>query len=297
MLEFTKLTLDDIEKIRPYFLYSSNRACDDTVGGTFIWRDYFSAEYALFSNTYISKVNIRYQNGITAFTFPLGEDVIGSIEEIECYCSAVSIPVAFCKVTQAELPLLKTVFSNTRLMQESNWGDYLYRADDLISLSGKKFHGQKNHLNYFRRTYANYSFEDITKSNIGEVIDFYKSLDVSTQGASDIFVEDHIKTLEVLDNYDVYGMPGGLIRVDGNVAAFAIGEVRGDTLYVHVEKADMRYRGLYQAINNEYARRYVSDGVEYINREDDAGDPGLRIAKRSYHPVELIDKYIVEVVE
>jgi hypothetical protein len=64
-----------------------------------------------------------------------------------------------------------------------------------------------------------------------------------------------------------------------------------NTVTVHVEKANIEYRGLYQAINNEFCK-HVASHVKYINREEDMGIPGLRKAKLSYHPIKLVENYI-----
>ena len=40
---------------------------------------------------------------------------------------------------------------------------------------------------------------------------------------------------------------------------------------------------------------YAGEGVSFLNREDDVGDPGLRTSKLSYHPVALLEKYVVTV--
>ena len=44
--------------------------------------------------------------------------------------------------------------------------DYVYLAQDLINLSGRKFHGKKNHLNAFRKKYPDAKYLPITEEII-----------------------------------------------------------------------------------------------------------------------------------
>jgi hypothetical protein len=83
------------------------------------------------------------------------------------------------------------------------------------------------------------------------------------------------------------------IAVDDKIVAMSIGEIVNDTLYCHIEKANRDYPGSYQMIVKEYASHTVTEGVKYINREEDVGDEGLRTSKLSYHPVDILNKYCV----
>ena len=76
---------------------------------------------------------------------------------------------------------------------------------------------------------------------------------------------------------------------------FSAGEIVGDTLIIHIEKADIAYEGVYQVLVNEYAKCFVTPDVRYINREEDVGDEGMRRSKESYHPVRLLEKYLVRI--
>lgn len=100
---------------------------------------------------------------------------------------------------------------------------------------------------------------------------------------------------EFLRDFAAYAPLAGLLRVNGRVVGFSAGEIVGDTLIIHIEKADIAYEGVYQALVNEYAKCFVTPGVRYINREEDAGDEGLRRSKESYHPVRLLEKYLVQI--
>ena len=252
-------------------------------------------EFAEFNETLVFMVRVKYHNDSTAFTIPLGKDIHGCFREIELYCKSAGIPFRFCTVTREELPLLASVYGDIKVHQEKSWSDYIYRAEDITTLAGRRFSGQRNHINYFKKTFEDYTFEEICGENLNEVKIFYDAYNLTVSKPSAIFTEEKEKTIEVLNNYDTYGLFGGLLRVNGSVSAFSIGETIGNVLFVHIEKADMSIRGAYQVINNEFARHFVSNDTEFINREEDVGDDGLRTSKLAYHPIEIIDKFIVTV--
>ena len=90
---------------------------------------------------------------------------------------------------------------------------------------------------------------------------------------------------------------GGVLLVEGRIVGFSLGEIIGDTLFTHIEKADRDYEGCYQMLVAQFAQQFAGEGVAFINREDDTGDLGLRTSKLSYHPVALLEKYTVTVDE
>jgi len=291
MLEFKRLELSDIDKVKHYFNYSTNRICDNSVGAAFMWRDFFSVEYAIYNDTIIFKSKVVYGNNITAFSFPLGKDIVGILEKTVQYCRNNGLHVSFHTVTSAEIDLLETVFPDFEVFIETDWSDYVYHAEDLRSLKGRKYNGQRNHMNFFKREFSDYSFEELTSENIPQVMEFYKSLNTIDLN-NNISREEHYKVIEVLENFDIYCCFGGVLRVAGEIVAFSIGENINDVMFVHIEKGNINYRGAYQVINNELVKRFATDEIAFINREEDVGDPGLRYSKQAYHPCAILTKYI-----
>ena len=86
----------------------------------------------------------------------------------------------------------------------------------------------------------------------------------------------------------------GLITVDNQIIALSVGErLNKDYALIHIEKADYNYRTAYSVINNLFLKNEFSDTL-YVNREEDMGIEGLRKAKESYHPCNMIKKYNIE---
>ena len=98
---------------------------------------------------------------------------------------------------------------------------------------------------------------------------------------------------EVLANADALGVTGGCIEVDGQVEAFTLGELLNpETVVIHIEKANAAFHGLYQVINQQFLEQSWPN-IEYVNREQDLGVPGLRKAKESYLPHHMVEKFVV----
>ena len=231
------------------------------------------------------------------FTLPLGGGRTEHYRQIADYCCRREMPIQFYPVSKDELERLQDFFPASTAATERDNFDYLYRAEDLKYFRGKKLSGQRNHVNKFLKTYGSWLFRPIAPEDIPSVKGFLDRYASRVDKSAASFHEDIAKTHEVLDNYQTYDLLGGMLLVDGQIAGFSLGEIIGDTLFTHIEKADRDYEGCYQMLVAQFAQHFATEGIAFINREDDAGDLGLRTSKLSYHPIALLEKYTVTVEE
>ena len=178
--------------------------------------------------------------------------------------------------------------------------DYVYAAQDLINLSGRKYHGKKNHLNSFRKDFPTAEYLPITEEIIPKCRDelnAWYELHKKENPDDEFICYEQAAIHEIFDNFSDFKLKGGAILLGDKVVAFTFGEkLNSDTAVIHVEKADPEIRGAYTAINQNFVAAEWSE-ITYINREEDMGLEGLRQAKESYHPVKMIEKYFVTVKE
>lgn len=172
--------------------------------------------------------------------------------------------------------------------------DYVYLKQDLIALRGREYHSKKNHLNYFLNNYE-YEYRTLNSSMAGVAMDFIREFNVRKnlpEHEMELLKMEERAMIDVFHNIESVGYLTGAIFIEGKIEALCIGGPLGkNAVTVHVEKANIFYRGLYQAINNEFCK-HVSPWVKYINREEDMGIPGLRKAKLSYKPIKLVESHI-----
>jgi uncharacterized protein len=172
--------------------------------------------------------------------------------------------------------------------------DYLYLREELATLPGNRFHKKKNRISYFtaRHDYTVTLFSrEHTESCLNLLDKWFQNFMNDAEMSLIMEVE---ATSEALHSAELLGLEGVVVIVNDRVAAFAIGErLNRDTAVCHFEKGDPFTEGLYQLVNREFARLLFKE-CRFLNREQDLGDMGLRSAKLSYHPVELVKKYSVK---
>jgi len=292
-LNFRTLELAEIPYIRgKYLQHNPSRLCDWTVGGIFMWRSYFRMEVAELDDTLIFK--LQYLGKITAFSFQMNDHYSDVIQHLKRYAVQQGLPMILCLVEQ---PFLEEIQANENCLHvqpEEDWYDYLYEIDDLRSYEGKKYKTQRNHVHAFARDYPDAQFVkgDIDPQEAKEFLDAFYA-DKTMEGP--IEEEEKIRTYELFEHQDLYQFRTLALRIGGKLVGLASGEVIGDTVYEHIEKALDSVNGVYPALAQAYAASIEDPEVRYVNREEDCGDEGLRYSKEKYRPVTKLAKYTVEI--
>lgn len=305
---FDNLTEEDVQLLDSYFDGYDYNSSGHTFIANYIWRNTHRITWQIIGD-YLCMAGmgtLETEEEVYFMAFPLtrtGEYDPVKLKETILTAKSIfdekNLPFEISLIPAKLALMLKEIFGdNVVLHHDRDDDDYIYLKESLVSLSGRKLHSKKNHLNYFKRNWE-YSYEEILPENVEEVMDFIIKVN---EGRMD---ETHDEWKEILELEtqaieELLGFVGskrlltGLIRIDGNVEAVTIGEFAKtnshEKVLVHVEKANPEIRGLYQAINNEFCSHLPEETV-YVNREEDMGMENLRQTKLSYRPVEMAEKY------
>lgn len=177
------------------------------------------------------------------------------------------------------------------IIQDRNNADYIYLSEKLSRLSGKKLQKKKNLISQFKRIYGDYQALSLTYEDGKECLELVNLWLTNKE-------DDHIghayekKAFELAFAYfQTLELQGVKIVWEGKIIAFSIyAEQKEDMAVIFFEKFDADIKGAAQLINRETAN-ILSEKYEYINREEDMGIDGLRKAKKSYQPYEILDIY------
>ncbi len=281
MLEFKTPSIDDADKIREILKHNTGENCQMCLGSFFNWGPEFNLEIAFAYGALVTKGG---KKGKVNYCFPQGKE--GRCRIIEELLTEENLH--FYGLLPEDVEFLEREFPDTFDFRENrDSADYIYLTEDLAELKGKKYHSKRNHIRFFEKTY-NWTYETLTEKNLSDCIRMTEKWIEENEEKIEDGVDAELDVIKrAFDYFTVLGFTGGVIRVDGEVVAWTLGEkLSEDTFCTHFEKAFSSYRGAYPMINREFARNELLS-YTFVNREEDMGLEGLRKAKLSYKPVKL----------
>ncbi len=291
-MEFKKVTEKDIPIIKNILNSFNEYSCEFSIINLLVWQDYYGFGFCIEDGVLYSK---NFINGKTSFGIPFSKDMPKAIAKLKQYCYQNNLKFVFFGGKGERFDILCSQMPNVfNFAPVRDSFEYIYNSSDLRELAGKKYHSKRNHISGFNKKY-NWSYEKLSKDNSEEVIKMlYHWYDCYTEKNASSMETEKTGITNILRNYDIDGIKGGVLRVDGNIIAFTLGCQISPTVFdVNFEKALVEFDGAYAMINNQFVINELSDYI-YINREEDMGIEGLRKAKLSYKPAILLEKFIME---
>ena len=293
-MDIIRPSMETKEVLDYYLQYNHYRGCEFSSANSLFWCDFYQTKFTVLEDMLVF---CRVEKGVpTSFTFPIGKhNPKDAFDRVVDYFEESNLPFAMYMVEPEMYAMIELWYPGQyQIEYDRDSADYLYRQESLATLAGKKLHAKRNHINRFLEHFPDYQYERINGKNWQECLELERAWvrENNPDGDADKENEERIIAY-ALEHRKSLNMTGALIRVNGRVVAFTLGEpLTADTFDVHFEKAYADIQGAYAMINREFVRRELS-AFTYVNREEDMGIPGLRKAKLSYHPESLVEKGIV----
>mgnify|MGYP003311225076 CR=1 FL=1 len=290
MIEFRELQAADSSHLRNYYVNCNYRLCEYSFGTKWMWRGYLHPVWTETAGCLIVRNTIE---GQVVFDYPVaGEngDVEEALSAIEQYCTDRGIHPVLSVVPEKKTAELLSRYPRVNVTNERVWKDYLYHAEDLAQFAGRRYSGQRNHINKFRKTHPDARFIPLSQADGVLLEQFWADYAAEFHKDNKLAQWELAASREMFDLLDTGVFYAGGMLSGGKLIAVSLGEKCGSTLITHIEKALYSHEGVYPTMVQSFAAYYGTDCC-YVNREDDARDKGLRTSKLQYLPCELGSKY------
>lgn len=270
---------------------------DDTVNTLFLlmWRNINNLEFIVEEKWMIVKGNY---DGKTFIYRPLAlrKDMVEAFKRAEELMEG-EYEVIF--VHKSVEKLIVDNFPVKKITPDHDIAEYIYPVRQFITFAGRAMQKKRNHLNNFKRRYANANVvvKVVGNEDIEPIRNFVTKWDSEhNESQKDDYYKVEMQANNTLiDELEIYCPPGIVIYIDGKVEAYSFVTTRCDLGVCNIEKANQSIRGLYQFLQKQIAWKFWNKpGIKWISREDDGGNEMLRKSKASYKPVWMAERSIVK---
>lgn len=297
-LDFRPITPEAKKSIQAISLKAGLRNCNCTFANLVAWQPVFDSHYCIVEDAVV----LRYHIWSTSAYMIISADGIPGWLTDKLFLDAArcgeSLTITALEDDRASA--LAARYGATATVESMrNSCDYIYLREELEALAGKNLKAKRNHCNRFIAEHPDFEYRELSPALSDECMALAQLWHDESEHENPEYGDTMSEEMNVLRRFfahwDELGMIGGSIFVEGRMVAFTLGAaVTDDTFDVCIEKADRFVNGAFSIINQQFVKHLPPQFV-YINREEDMGLAGLRKAKLSYHPHQLLSYNIVSI--
>lgn len=291
-MKFKELEIKDKKIVNEYLNIDGAVMSDRTFASLYIWREHYKIGWCIEDGfLFIRNKSLEYN----MYYMPMGRgDISKAVKRI--YETEGDTPFFIALITKDRVEEIQNCLDGTaKVFETPEEYDYIYDAQSLINLQGKKYQSKRNFVNRFKAEYeGRWKIEEVDpKRDTDEILAFLENWTKSENRNEEDYIYECQAVKTALENYEELDFTGAKLLLDGRIIAFTLAaKQNGEVMDVLIEKA-VDITGAYQMINREFAQNFCAQ-VKYINREEDLGIEGLKRAKLSYRPLFLTEKYVAE---
>jgi hypothetical protein len=290
LLTFKIIELADRQVIEKYLRQEDAHLLDHTFQILFLYQPIYSYQYAVCQDFLFLKA--CYKERQTMF-FPIGNgNLKKGFQLLEEYAQNQSFEIQYYPLTPKHINTIKQLFPEQfEFFPVRERFEYIYLKERLATLKGRALQSKRNNINHLTKNF-DWKYEIMNDAHIEDCKKLEQAWNTAqgTTSGSDLELENRV-IMRCFEYYKILNIAGGVIRLNGNIAAFSFGcHLNSNTYLILFEKAHPNIRGLYSIISQQFILHNAMQ-YTYINKEEDCGDPGLRIAKMQYHPDILQEIY------
>ena len=277
--EFKPVGLEDQALLKGYLDREPSGVCEMNFANIFIWKDSEHPSYTILDGSLCILVEPDFEPPY--FLPPVGGD---RVPETIGTCLRHAP-----RLSRVPEEFVRRFGAGFRAEENPDNFDYIYRVEDLVELKGKKYDGKRNRIRKFESSFR-HEYLPLAREDAPECGVLLQSWFEEKRNGDPYMKAEKVAIIQALASFELVGLKGGVVKVDGRIEAFTFGmRLTADTVVIPIEIANPAFPGLAQWINREFVRREWPD-YKFVNREQDMGVPGLRVAKLSYQPAGLIKK-------
>ena len=198
----------------------------------------------------------------------------------------------FAYVPEMWLPLFQGAGARVECSFDRDWSDYVYRVPDFVNLEGGENKSKRRELKLFEAQ-GSVEFRSLGPDSFADMLEVFDRW-CGWHACEDCYFGcERNAFARIGEIWDPARYYGGLVYLDGEAVAFALGETLGNCACYSFQKNVKNYRGLTYYLS--YHCAMLPGHPPALNWCEDMGLEGLRINKLRYRPSAIVNKYMVTI--